>query len=72
MGFGTAYRGRIYKIKDNENPYQMQAKSCSFDKYVCLNMPLNLDIFQKNLEGILRTFSETMGKYRILHEICWV
>ena len=32
---------------------------------------MNLVIFQK-IEDILRTFSEIMGKYRMLHEKLWV
>ena len=42
-----AHKGPIYQIKANENPYQMQKKSCSFNKCLRLGGPLNLNISQK-------------------------
>ena len=62
----TAHSGPIYQIKAIENPYQMQKKSCSLEKNVCLGKPLNLDI--------LPAFEDILGimeKYRTLDENLW-
>ena len=48
----------------------MQKKKSGFHKYLLVGRPLNLNI-SPNVEEILETFWEIMGKYSMLHEHLW-